>query len=128
MLKIVLWVIPQWNRLPVSYAFIFLLLVVILHDPYVESCQICCSIHQGIPHPRWDERPILVVAKRPNMTLTKQELLGFYQGKMARWQIPVDVVFVDSIPLGATGKILKKDVRATLRGMNYQLPDLVSKL
>jgi len=70
----------------------------------------------GIPHPKWDERPIVVVARKPGAGLEREELLAFYEGKAARWQIPDDVVFVDAIPLGATGKILKTRLREDLRG------------
>ncbi|PAX17021.1 long-chain fatty acid--CoA ligase [Vandammella animalimorsus] len=74
----------------------------------------------GMPHPKWDERPIVVVALKPEQQVSKEELLKFYEGKLAKWQIPDDVVFVDSIPLGATGKMLKTKVREQLVG--YKLP------
>ncbi|WP_367068392.1 3-(methylthio)propionyl-CoA ligase [Oryzisolibacter sp. LB2S] len=76
----------------------------------------------GMPHPKWDERPIVVVARRPGAELTREELLAFYEGKTAKWQIPDDVVFVDAIPLGATGKMLKTRLREQLAG--YKLPGL----
>ncbi|HEY8360531.1 MAG TPA: 3-(methylthio)propionyl-CoA ligase [Ramlibacter sp.] len=75
----------------------------------------------GMPHPKWDERPIVAVVKRPNMELSREELLKFYEGRIAKWQVPDDVVFVDAIPLGATGKMLKTRLRETLR--DYKLPD-----
>ena len=74
----------------------------------------------GMPHPKWDERPILVVVKKPGAELSRDELLAFYEGKLAKWQVPDDVVFVDAIPLGATGKILKTRLRETLK--DYKLP------
>ncbi|RRD67231.1 fatty-acid--CoA ligase [Comamonadaceae bacterium OH2310_COT-174] len=74
----------------------------------------------GMPHPKWDERPIVVVALKPEQQVSKEELLKFYEGKLAKWQIPDDVVFVDSIPLGATGKMLKTKIREQLVG--YKLP------
>jgi fatty-acyl-CoA synthase len=64
------------------------------------------------PDPKWDERPLLVVVKREGSALNRDELLQFYAGKVAKWMIPDDVVFVDAIPLGATGKILKNRLRA----------------
>ena len=64
------------------------------------------------PDPKWDERPLLVVVKREGSTLSRDELLQFYEGKVAKWMIPDDVVFVPAIPLGATGKILKNRLRA----------------
>ncbi len=74
----------------------------------------------GVAHPKWDERPIIAVVKRPGMDVTREELIKFYEGKTARWQIPDDVVFVEAIPLGATGKILKTKLRELLK--DYQLP------
>jgi len=62
-------------------------------------------------HPKWDERPLLVVALKPGKELTREALLAFYEGKIAKWWTPDDVVFVDSIPLGATGKVLKNRLR-----------------
>jgi acyl-CoA synthetase (AMP-forming)/AMP-acid ligase II len=75
----------------------------------------------GMPHPKWDERPIVAVVKRPGAALTREELLKFYEGKIAKWQVPDDVVFVDAIPLGATGKMLKTRLRETLK--DYKLPN-----
>ena len=62
-------------------------------------------------HPKWDERPLLVVMKKPGMEVTREELIAFYDGKIAKWWTPDDVVFVDSIPLGATGKMQKIKLR-----------------
>jgi fatty-acyl-CoA synthase len=62
-------------------------------------------------HPKWDERPLLVVVKKPAAELTREELLAFYEGRIAKWWTPDDVVFVDAIPLGATGKMLKNRLR-----------------
>jgi fatty-acyl-CoA synthase len=62
-------------------------------------------------HPKWDERPLLVVVKKPGAELTRDALLGFFEGKIAKWWTPDDVVFVDAIPLGATGKMLKHRLR-----------------
>ena len=74
----------------------------------------------GMPHPKWDERPIVAVALKPGTQVTREELLQFYEGKTAKWQIPDDVVFVDAIPLGATGKMLKVRLREQLQ--DYVLP------
>ena len=76
----------------------------------------------GMPHPKWDERPIVVVVKKPGAEVTREELLGFYEGKIAKWQVPDDVVFVDAIPLGATGKMQKMTLRQQLK--DYVLPGL----
>jgi 3-(methylthio)propionyl---CoA ligase len=69
----------------------------------------------GMPHPKWDERPIVAVVKKPGAEVSREELLKFYEGKTAKWQIPDDVVFVDAIPLGATGKMQKMKLRETLK-------------
>jgi fatty-acyl-CoA synthase len=76
----------------------------------------------GMRHPKWDERPIVCVVKRPDTQLTREELIQFYEGKTAKWQIPDDVVFVETIPLGATGKMLKTRLREMLA--DYVLPGL----
>lgn len=76
----------------------------------------------GVKHPKWDERPIVVAVKKPDGQVTREELLAFYEGKTAKWQIPDDVVFVDSIPIGATGKLLKTKLREQLK--DYVLPTL----
>ena len=76
----------------------------------------------GMRHPKWDERPIVVVVKKPGAELTREQLLAFYEGKIAKWQIPDDVVFVDAIPLGATGKMQKMTLREQLK--DYVLPEL----
>jgi len=75
----------------------------------------------GVKHPKWDERPVVVVVKKPGAEVTREELLAFYEGKTAKWQIPDDVVFVDAIPLGATGKMLKTKLRDVLK--DYKLPN-----
>lgn len=74
----------------------------------------------GMPHPKWDERPIVVVALKPGVQVSREAILAFYEGKIAKWQIPDDVVFVDAIPLGATGKMLKTKLREQFK--DYQLP------
>jgi len=63
-------------------------------------------------HAKWDERPLLVVMKKPGADLTRDALLQFYEGRIAKWWTPDDVVFVDTIPLGATGKVQKNLLRA----------------
>ena len=65
----------------------------------------------GVPHPKWDERPLLVVVRKPGHDLGREELIAFYDGKIAKWWTPDDVVFAESIPLGATGKMLKSRLR-----------------
>ena len=75
----------------------------------------------GVTHPKWDERPVVAVVKKPGAEVSREELLKFYEGKTAKWQIPDDVVFVDAIPLGPTGKMLKTRLREVLK--DYKLPN-----
>jgi fatty-acyl-CoA synthase len=74
----------------------------------------------GAYHPKWDERPLLLVQLKPGEQATKDEFLAFLEGKIAKWWTPDDVVFVDDIPLGATGKIDKKLIRDRMK--DYVLP------
>ena len=74
----------------------------------------------GVFHPKWDERPLLLVKLKSGAEATKEEFLKFLEGKIAKWWTPDDVVFVDDIPLGATGKIDKKLIRQ--RMADYVLP------
>jgi fatty-acyl-CoA synthase len=74
----------------------------------------------GIAHPKWDERPLLLVKLKEGQSATKEEYLAFLEGKIAKWWTPDDVLFVDEIPLGATGKIDKKLIRQRLA--DYVLP------
>ncbi|MBX3638315.1 MAG: long-chain-fatty-acid--CoA ligase [Rubrivivax sp.] len=71
-------------------------------------------------HPKWDERPLLVVMKKPGAELTRDDLIAFFEGKIAKWWTPDDVVFVDAIPLGATGKMQKNKLREQFK--DHQLP------
>jgi acyl-CoA synthetase (AMP-forming)/AMP-acid ligase II len=74
----------------------------------------------GVHHPKWDERPLLIVVRRPDADVTKDDLLKFLDGKIAKWWMPDDVQFIDAIPHGATGKILKTALRKHFEG--YKLP------
>jgi fatty-acyl-CoA synthase len=65
----------------------------------------------GVPHPKWDERPLVIAVRRKDSTLTAPDLLAFYEGKIAKWWMPDDVLFVDELPHGATGKLLKTKLR-----------------
>ncbi|MDE3116341.1 MAG: AMP-binding protein, partial [Pseudomonadota bacterium] len=74
----------------------------------------------GVTHPKWDERPLLVIVLKPGKSATKDEILSYLTGKVAKWWMPDDVTFVEAIPHTATGKIQK----LTLRKMfaDYRLP------
>jgi fatty-acyl-CoA synthase len=76
----------------------------------------------GMPHPKWDERPVVCVVLKPGSALSATALKEYYEGKTAKWQIPDDVIFVASIPLGATGKMLKTKLREQLK--DYALPSI----
>ncbi len=74
----------------------------------------------GVAHPKWDERPLLIIHRKPDATVDKKELIDFLGGKVAKWWLPDDVQFVDAIPHTATGKILKTRLREDFK--NYKLP------
>ncbi len=74
----------------------------------------------GILHPKWDERPLLIIQLKEGQTATKEEILTSLEGKIAKWWMPDDVAFVDEIPLGATGKINKLALRERFK--DYKLP------
>ncbi|MDO8180006.1 MAG: 3-(methylthio)propionyl-CoA ligase [Undibacterium sp.] len=74
----------------------------------------------GVFHPKWDERPLLLIVKKQGMDVDVKELLHFYEGKIAKWWTPDDVVFIDALPLGATGKIQKNKLRDQFK--DYHLP------
>jgi len=78
----------------------------------------------GVSHPKWDERPLLVIVLKKGETVTKEELLEFMQGKIAKWWMPDDVVFVEDIPHTATGKIQKIMLRQRFK--DYRLPTVES--
>lgn len=65
----------------------------------------------GVPHPKWDERPLLIVVQKADSQLSKQSVRDFLQDKVAKWWLPDDVIFVDEIPHTSTGKILKTTLR-----------------
>lgn len=88
--------------------------IAMAHPAVHEAAAIACR------HPKWDERPLLVVVKKPDATLTAAELLAFFDGRIAKWQIPDDVAFVGEIPHTATGKIQKLKLRELFK--DYQLP------
>jgi fatty-acyl-CoA synthase len=76
----------------------------------------------GVRHPKWDERPLLVIVLKKGESATKEEILGFMQGKIAKWWMPDDVVFVEEIPHTATGKIQKLTLRERFK--DYVLPSV----
>ena len=75
----------------------------------------------GLPHPKWDERPLLIIIKDEGAELSKEDVLAYLEGKIAKWWMPDDVTFVDEIPHTATGKIQKLTLREQFS--DYQLPE-----
>jgi len=69
----------------------------------------------GLPHPKWSERPLLIVVRDPGSEISAEEVLAYLDGKIAKWWMPDDVQFVDEIPHTATGKIQKMDLRDTFK-------------
>jgi acyl-CoA synthetase (AMP-forming)/AMP-acid ligase II len=88
--------------------------IAMAHPAVHEAAVISCK------HPKWDERPLLVVVKKPDAQVTAQDILGFFEGRIAKWQIPDDVVFVTEIPHTATGKIQKLKLREQFK--DHRLP------
>ncbi len=78
----------------------------------------------GIRHPKWDERPLLVVVLKAGETATKSEMLGYLEGRIAKWWMPDDVAFVSEIPHTATGKIQKNALREQFK--DYRLPTVAT--
>ena len=87
---------------------------VMAHEAVAEAAAIACH------HPKWDERPLLVVVRRPGADAGKEDLLAFLKGKIAKWWMPDDIVFVDEVPHGATGKVNKRLLREQFK--DYVLP------
>jgi fatty-acyl-CoA synthase len=81
---------------------------------------VACAAVIGVAHPKWDERPLLIIEPKPGANPTKAQVLSFLEGKIAKWWMPDDVANVEKIPLGATGKINKLALRETFK--DYRLP------
>jgi fatty-acyl-CoA synthase len=88
--------------------------IAVAHPAIAEAAVI------GVRHPKWDERPLIVAVKKPGAEVTREQLLEFYQGKVAKWWLPDDVAFVEQLPHTATGKLLKTKLRQDFR--DYKLP------
>ncbi|MHA6264131.1 long-chain-fatty-acid--CoA ligase [Arenibacterium sp. CAU 1754] len=82
-----------------------------LEDIAISHPKVANAAAIAARHKKWDERPVLVVVKAPGAELSKEELIAHYDGKVASWQVPDDVVFVDELPIGGTGKVLKNKLR-----------------
>ena len=71
----------------------------------------------GVKHPKWDERPLMFVVRKPGQLVEKEEILSFLETKVAKWWVPDDVIFLESLPVGGTGKVQKGDLRKTYGGV-----------
>lgn len=91
------------------------------HIVAMDEVAQACVVAQ--PHPKWDERPVALVVLKDGAQLTAEAVLAHCEQQFAKWQLPDDVLFVDSVPLTSTGKMDKKAVRAQLADDGYQLPD-----
>jgi acyl-CoA synthetase (AMP-forming)/AMP-acid ligase II len=87
--------------------------IAIAHPAIAEAAVI------GVHHPKWDERPIVVAVKKPGQDISRDDLLRFYEGKIAKWWMPDDVVFVNELPHTATGKLSKLTLRQQFK--DYRL-------
>jgi len=74
----------------------------------------------GVNHPKWQERPLLVVVRKPGVEVSATDLLQYFDGKVAKWWIPEDVAFVNELPHTATGKLSKLELRK--RFAEYRFP------
>jgi fatty-acyl-CoA synthase len=74
----------------------------------------------GVAHPKWDERPLLIIVPSEGKSPAKEDILGFLEGKIAKWWMPDDVTYVEELPHNATGKVQKRDLREQFEG--YKLP------
>lgn len=71
----------------------------------------------GVKHPKWDERPLLFIVRKPGQVVEKEEILAFLAERVAKWWVPDDVVFLDTLPVGGTGKVQKSDLRKQYGGV-----------
>ena len=71
----------------------------------------------GVKHPKWDERPLLFVVRKPGKTVEREEILAFLTERVAKWWVPDDVIFLDALPVGGTGKVQKGDLRKQYGGV-----------
>src|SRR5258705_308626 len=88
--------------------------IAVAHPAIAEAAVI------GVRHPKWDERPLVIAVKKPGASVTREDLLEFYVGKVAKWWVPDDVTFVEQLPHTATGKLLKTKLRQEFK--DYKLP------
>ena len=71
----------------------------------------------GVKHPKWDERPLLFIVRKPGQSVEKQDILNFLAGRVAKWWLPDEVVFLEALPVGGTGKVQKEALRKQYGGV-----------
>ena len=91
---------------------------ILLLDGVAQACVV------AQPHPRWEQRPVALIVLDEGASVNRERVLTHCAGRFAKWQLPDDVLVVDSIPLTSTGKMDKKTVRADLGAAGYRLPEL----
>ncbi|MFZ9363411.1 MAG: AMP-binding enzyme, partial [Arenimonas sp.] len=65
----------------------------------------------GVRHPKWEERPLLLIVRKPDVAVSREDLLAFLAERVAKWWVPDEVLFVDTLPVGGTGKVQKNELR-----------------
>lgn len=88
-----------------------------LENIAVGHPQLASAAAIGLPHPKWDERPVIVAVRAPDQNVTEENVIRWFDDKVAKWQIPDRAVFVDALPLGATGKVLKRELKEQFRDL-----------
>ena len=78
----------------------------------------------GVYHPKWDERPVLLVVKKPGADVSEASITAYLGDKIAKWWLPDEVIFVDDLPHTATGKLLKRQLREDYK--DYRLKSLAA--
>ena len=95
-----------------------------LENAAIAHHQVAEAAAIGVAHPKWDERPVIVVVSKPGEDPDPQEIIRKIAERVAKWQVPDDIIFLDSIPHTATGKISKLELRNLLKDRGYQHPDI----
>ena len=92
----------------------------IAHNEVAEAAAV------GVVHPKWDERPVIVIVCKEGKSPDPEDIIQTISKRVAKWQVPDDVVFMDTIPHTATGKISKLELREVLKQRCYQHPDFTA--
>ena len=82
-----------------------------LENAAVGHAAVAMAAVIGVKHPRWEERPLLFIVRKPQCTLEREEILAYLAQQVVKWWLPEEVIFVDSLPVGGTGKVQKALLR-----------------